>query len=224
MAIILHIDTALETASIALSNNETVLGSIFNDQQQDHAAWIHEAIAELIINAGINLNKIDAISVSIGPGSYTGLRVGLATAKGLCYTLNKPLIALPTLQIIAAGVKADAEANTFICPLIDARRMEVFAAFYNQKLEEISPAEALILSPESFSEQLKKGKIIFCGSGSPKLSSILSHPNAIISEDAGNALQMVPLAEQKWAQNDFANLAYSEPFYLKEFYTPERKL
>lgn len=224
MAIILHIDTALETASIALSNNETVLGSIFNDQQQDHAAWIHEAIAELIINAGIALNKIDAISVSIGPGSYTGLRVGLATAKGLCYTLNKPLIALPTLQIIAAGVKADAEANTFICPLIDARRMEVFAAFYNQKLEEISPAEALILSPESFSEQLKKGKIIFCGNGSTKLSSVLSHANVILSEESGNAVQMIPLANQKWAQNDFANLAYLEPFYLKEFYTPERKL
>lgn len=224
MAIILHIDTALETASIALSNNETVLGSIFNDRQQDHAAWIHEAIAELIINAGIALNKIDAISVSIGPGSYTGLRVGLATAKGLCYTLNKPLIALPTLQIIAAGVKADAEANTFICPLIDARRMEVFAAFYNQKLEEISPAEALILSPESFSEQLKKGKIIFCGNGSTKLSSVLSHANVILSEESGNAVQMIPLANQKWAQNDFANLAYLEPFYLKEFYTPERKL
>jgi tRNA threonylcarbamoyladenosine biosynthesis protein TsaB len=224
MAIILHIDTALETASIALSNNGEVLGSIFNDRQQDHAAWIHEAIAELINNSGIALNKIDAISVSIGPGSYTGLRVGLATAKGLCYTLQKPLIALPTLQIIAAGVKDDADANALICPLIDARRMEVYAALYNNKLEELKPAEALILDQDSFKEQLTKNKIIFCGSGSPKIGSIVSHPNLIISEEAGNALQMVPLAEQKWAQTEFADLAYLEPFYLKEFYTPERKL
>lgn len=224
MAIILHIDTALETASAALSNNGAVLGSIFNNQQQDHAAWIHEAIAELVNNAGITLNKIDAISVSIGPGSYTGLRVGLATAKGLCFTLNTPLIALPTLQIIAAGVKSDADAGTLICPLIDARRMEVYTALYNSKLEEISPAEALILTQDSFKEQLNKGKIIFCGSGSPKLNSVLSNTNAVFSEEAGTAVQMVQLAEKRWEQKEFANLAYLEPFYLKEFYTPQRKL
>ena len=224
MAIILHIDTALETASIALSNNGAILGTIFNDRQQDHAAWIHEAIAELVNNSGIALNKIDAIAVSIGPGSYTGLRVGLATAKGLCFSLSKPLIALPTLQIIAAGVKGDADAGTLICPLIDARRMEVYTALYNSQLEEIRPAEALILSPDSFKEPLNKGKIIFCGSGSPKLSSLLNNSNAIFTEEAGTAAQMAPLAEQKWTLKEFANLAYLEPFYLKEFYTPERKL
>ena len=132
MSFVLHIDTAGQTASIAISANDTVLVEKLNANQFDHASWIHTALQEAMREANLSLEKIDAISVTIGPGSYTGLRVGLSTAKGLCYALEKPLITIPTLQLMASVIECD--TNTWICPMIDARRMEVYYALYDQTL------------------------------------------------------------------------------------------
>jgi tRNA threonylcarbamoyladenosine biosynthesis protein TsaB len=221
MPLILHIDTALDAASVCISDDETILGLKTNERQKDHATWLHGAIAELLREQTLALHQLDAVSVTIGPGSYTGLRIGLSAAKGLCYALNIPLIAVGTLETMARAVeKIDTAA--LICPLIDARRMEVFAAVYNNSLQEIVQPFALILDKNSFSDLLKDHRIIFCGSGSNKLQTILCHDNAIFMECRPTAAQLVAPAVTYWHEKRFANLAYIEPFYVKEFYSPQR--
>ena len=181
---------------------------------------MHEAIAGLLKTAAIELNNIDAVAVSSGPGSYTGLRVGMATAKGFCYALNCPLITLNTLKIMAFAAKpGNAE---LLCPMIDARRMEVFTAVFNKELEEIVPAGNMILDEQSFAALLSGNKVRFFGNGSKKWKAISPHPNAIFSETEASALHMIELAENRWLEQDFASLAYAEPFYGKDFHSPGR--
>jgi tRNA threonylcarbamoyladenosine biosynthesis protein TsaB len=222
MSIILNIDTALNAASVCLAKDEEILSLAFNDHQTDHAAWLHPAIAELLQKNGFSPNQLDAVAVSIGPGSYTGLRVGLSAAKGLCYALNIPLIAIGTLKLMANAVKE--EADTLICPMIDARRMEVFTAIYNKQLGEIIPPLALLLDETSFASQLANEKILFCGAGSKKLQSVVAHVNATFSESNGNASHLSALSIINYRNNEFADLAYTEPLYIKEFYSPARKI
>ena len=220
MAIILNIDTAVESASVCLAKDANPVQFAINNNQKDHASWVHSTIKKIVSDAELTIKDIEAVAVSIGPGSYTGLRVGLSAAKGLCFALNIPLIAVNTLEMIAAAVK-ETDAG-MVCPLIDARRMEVFMAVYDRNMKEIVTPCAMIIEPGSFDSLLEAGKIAFAGNGSPKLKNTIVHPNAIFNNSIATALDMVALSAKKNVEKNFVNLSYVEPFYIKEFYSPAR--
>lgn len=219
MSIILSIETSISTASICLKNNEGLEDILVNDNQNDHAGWLHEAMGSLLKKNSLSPGDLNAVAVSIGPGSYTGLRVGLASAKGLCYALNIPLIAIGTLKMMAFAVK-DEVPDAVICPMIDARRMEVFTAVYDQLLiEKIAPKAVIV--DENFSQLFGSNeKIIFCGNGSKKLQVYYTNPFTTYSNTVANAAHLANLAAISFHKNDFADLAYTEPLYIKEFYNP----
>jgi tRNA threonylcarbamoyladenosine biosynthesis protein TsaB len=223
MAILLHIDTATEFAVVGFSKDGEVLAEQQNLEQQQHAAFLQPAIQALSKDLNLPLQQIDAVVVSNGPGSYTGLRVGLASAKGICFALQKPLITLNTLQIMAhAARNAFPEASLF-CPMIDARRMEVFTALYNQELDSVMPPQAMILDEGSFADRLTTARIVFTGSGQEKFHQICSNPNASFAALRHSIADMVPLAQQAFVNQQFADLAYAEPFYSKAFYSAPPK-
>jgi tRNA threonylcarbamoyladenosine biosynthesis protein TsaB len=214
---ILSIDTAVAGASVCLSDGETVHGLKRHEAQNESAAWIHTTIQELLQEHALSVSKLAAVAVSAGPGSYTGLRIGMATAKGLCYATGVPLIGINTLQMMAA---AAGEHNGLLCPMIDARRMEVFTALYTKDLQEVLPAQALILNETSFAETLDAGPVLFFGNGSAKFRPLVQHPNAIFKTIAADASHIATLANNALIQKKFVNLAYSEPFYGKDFFSP----
>jgi len=221
MTLILNIETAIDTASVCLADGDRVLSLMKNENKKDHAAWLHPAIENLMKKITYKLQDLAAIAVSIGPGSYTGLRIGLATAKGLCYALQKPLITVNTLQVMALA--ATEYATDLICPMIDARRMEVFTGLFNKSLETVIEPKALVIDEKSFTEQLVKHKILFFGNGSEKFKAVCSSRNAVFKSilfDAGN---MVTISDKQFTAKKFADLAYAEPLYLKEFYSPGHK-
>ena len=220
MALILHIDTAVDTASVCVAQDGKKLSIAKNEKQKDHAAWLHITIKEGFEKNNLEIKSVDAIAVTSGPGSYTGLRIGMATAKGICYALNKPLITLNTLLVMAYAAK-DENADLF-CPMIDARRMEVFTAIYTKDLRTIREPAAIELNEKSFDDELKSNSICFFGNGSDKFRSIIKHPQAFFSDIKMDAASMISLSERKFAEKDFADLAYAEPLYLKEFYTTQR--
>ena len=220
MAIILNIDTAVDTGSVTLAKGGAQLTTTVNDNQKDHASWIQPAIKRLIAEQGFKLGEIEGIAVTMGPGSYTGLRVGLATAKGLSFALGIPLIGLSTLEVMVQAPLLE-EAD-FYCPMIDARRMEVYTAVFDKSLLQIVKPYAAIIDENSFSTFLQKGKTIFLGNGKNKLREVLSHTNASYSDVITTSREMVTLSEEKFMKKEFQDLAYSEPFYLKEFYSPSR--
>lgn len=229
MSLLLNIDTATEHASICLSEGEKIIGLIESTEQKNHASFVQPAIQQLIEQAGITLKDINAIAVTSGPGSYTGLRVGLASAKGICYALQKPLILVNTLEVMAQSVLTHYQSNkeilkdlTSICPLIDARRMEVFTAVYDISLQEIKAPHALLLDPLSFSSLLSNG-VIFTGSGRQKLEALIPGTNAIFSDIQHNATHLASRALISYKSGRFADLAYSEPLYVKEFFDTSRK-
>jgi tRNA threonylcarbamoyladenosine biosynthesis protein TsaB len=217
---ILHIDTALETASICLSADDRVLGECRNGAQKDHAAWLLPAIMSLLAQENLEIKQLNAIGLSVGPGSYTGLRVGMSAAKGLCFALKIPLILVGTLRIMAECAK---KVEGFLCPMIDARRMEVFTAIYDAEGTEFMPPSNLILQPDSFDQWLEKGPVHFFGNGSVKFQHLTDHANAIFDEVLFSAACMVPLVLPQYKHQKFADLAYAEPFYGKEFYSPPPK-
>lgn len=215
MALLLHIDTALESSSICLSNNDEILSSTIIPSQNQSAS-IHVAIKEIIEREGYSIANLSAISVSNGPGSYTGLRVGLSTAKGLCYSLKIPLIVINTLEIMANAVKN--EATDLICPMIDARRMEVFAAIYTKEMQVFEEPQALILEEGIFDALLNEQNILFTGTGSNKFKQITKHLNAKFVKYKNTVCNQVGLAYNKYQAKHFADLAYVEPHYLKQVY------
>jgi tRNA threonylcarbamoyladenosine biosynthesis protein TsaB len=220
MALILNIDTAIDSASLCIAKDAMVLATSKNEMQKDQAAWIHNAIKKLFEEKELEIKTVDAIAVTGGPGSYTGLRIGMATAKGICYALNKPLINLNTLQAMANG--ATKEKADLLCPMIDARRMEVFTAIYSKDLQTVIEPTALLIDERSFEKELAENSICFFGNGSTKFKNIIQNKNALFSEITHNARNMVSLSEEKFRSKEFADLAYTEPLYLKEFYTPPR--
>lgn len=225
MALILNIDTATERAGVCLSKDGKVLQELAHDDQKNHAGFIQPAIRELMLKTSYSLADVDAIAVTAGPGSYTGLRVGLATAKGLCFTLSKPLLLINTLEVMAqAALRAGVPASDILlCPMIDARRMEVFAGMYTTQLQAVQSPSAVILTEESFKEILDKEAVLFMGNGSIKFKAIVQHSNAMFSDVQHGARDLGVLAEAAFERNDTADLAYSEPFYLKEFFNPTGK-
>lgn len=220
MALLLHIDTALPTATVCITEDEKLLYMDRNDSQYDHAAWLHGAVASLLQKVGKPLKSVEAVSVSIGPGSYTGLRVGLSAAKGFCYALHKPLITIGTLEMIAYGCKS--EAKDLICPMIDARRNEVFTALYNSDLSEVKSPHAEILNETSYVEILQTRSVLFCGNGSKKLNGLADNSNATFSKHDPSSFDLSQLAFRKFSQNHFADLAYTQPMYVKEFHSVVR--
>ncbi len=224
--ILLHIETSTTVCSVALSENGQCIFSKSNDEGMNHAALLSVFIAEALETIKPSGKIIDAVAVSSGPGSYTGLRIGVSTAKGLCYGYGIPLIAVSTLEVLtvaALKVATDTE-NALFCPMIDARRMEVYAAFYNAKAEIKREISADIIDSDSYAEILAAQPVYFFGNGAEKCKTALTHPNArFIDNLVPLASNMIDLAEKKFAANDFVDVAYFEPFYLKEFQTTTSK-
>jgi tRNA threonylcarbamoyladenosine biosynthesis protein TsaB len=217
MAIILNIDNAVNSASVCLARDAQLLRLESNELQKDQAAWLHMAIQRIMKEEQLGMKDIDAIAVTIGPGSYTGLRIGLSTAKGLCFALQIPLICINTLELMASTLlREDAD---FFCPMIDARRMEVFTACYNRKMEALMQPCALVLQVNSFDEWLQTGKVVFSGNGAEKFRKLVDHPNALFNTKTINATAMRHIAENNFGQKKFADVAYAAPFYGKEFYS-----
>lgn len=216
MALILNIDTSAENASISISEQEHCLCLLSNAGQKGHAAWLHVAIRQALTYAGKKIEDLDAVALTAGPGSYTGLRIGMAAAKGLCYALNIPVIAISTLEAMASvGTGADTD---YICPMIDARRMEVFTALYNKEFTPLMPPCAMILNKDSFADHLQHYKIAFYGSGSYKFRELAPHENAVFKDIPFNAERLIPLSYNRFVNTRFASLTYLEPLYLKEYY------
>ena len=222
MSLIVNIDTTLDTASVCLAENGNALQLSFSENQKDHALWLHAEIAEQFQKSGKRIKDLTAVAVSNGPGSYTGLRVGLTAAKGFCYALQIPLITVNTLKIIAFAVKE--EAMDFICPMIDARRMEVYTAIYDKDLREIISPHARVMDENSFASFLITGKILFCGTGIKKLQPFIANRHALFSNKMADASHLAQLSFSCFIKKEFADLAYSEPFYIKEFYSLPRKI
>ena len=218
MALILNIDTSLETASVSIAADGKILQAEINDVQKEHASFLHPAIEKIMKAAGLSLQQIDAIAVTEGPGSYTGLRVGMASAKGLSYALNKPFITVNTLAAIAATVIEAEQKNVLYAPMIDARRMEVFTAVYDQQLEIKMPPVAMVLHENSFSEFLSSQQIIFCGNGMPKWKTLVNSGNAAFSDVKDIFTSISILSHRKFTTKEFTDIAHSEPLYIKEFY------
>ncbi|HRZ98665.1 MAG TPA: tRNA (adenosine(37)-N6)-threonylcarbamoyltransferase complex dimerization subunit type 1 TsaB [Paludibacter sp.] len=218
--IILHIETSTNVCSIALSEGTTCIFSKSNDDGMNHATLLSPFIAEASDFIKSRNKKIDAIAVSSGPGSYTGLRIGVSTAKGLCYGLDIPLIAISTLEIMAiqALSKVEKDQNALFCPMIDARRMEVYTAIYNSKGEIQKEISAEIINEDSYSEYLENQTVYFFGNGSDKCKETITHPNArFIPNIVPLAENMIELAKKSFDTQKFEDVAYFEPFYLKEF-------
>lgn len=228
MALILQIETATQTCSVALAQDGVLLYVLEKTERNIHAGVITVFIEELMQKADKQFSELDAIAVSMGPGSYTGLRIGVSTAKGLCYALDIPLIAINTLEAMAAGFMTkcfSVNANTVFCPMIDARRMEVYAAVYNHQNELILETEAKIINEQSFPDLLNQYIVYFFGDGASKCEAILGlHLNARVMDDFENsASHLTSLAFSKFKQQAFEDVAYFEPFYLKDFIAGKQK-
>jgi len=229
LGLILNIETSTRVCSVALGRDGALSFVKETKVDRSHASSITVFIEEILSNEEIALRDLDAISVSKGPGSYTGLRIGVSTAKGLCYSLGIPLIAINSLKSIAqAYLSKNNDTDLLLCPMIDARRMEVYTAIYSNGLKLIEPSRAEIVNEKSFAEKLNTGKMIFIGEGSEKCKQLFEgHKNASFeSKDSISARSMVPLSEKAFIKNKFEDVAYFEPFYLKDFVvgTPRRKM
>jgi tRNA threonylcarbamoyladenosine biosynthesis protein TsaB len=221
--LILHIETSTQVCSVALSNGtECIFSKFTNEEGMNHAKLLNGFIAEAMNVLNNDFHSLNAVAVSSGPGSYTGLRIGVSTAKGLCYGLNIPLISVGTLDIMAvAALNSINEKDALLCPMLDARRMEVYAAIYNTDLEVVRPVAADIVDNSTYKEILDQNSMYFFGNGMNKCKPLLQqHAHAYFIDDVFPlAENMVPLALKAYQQKQFVDTAYFEPFYLKEFQT-----
>ncbi len=217
LAIILNIETATKNCSVSLAKNGRLMTfKELNDSSYSHGENLHVFIEDIIKEANIAFSDIEAIAVSKGPGSYTGLRIGVSSAKGLSFSLDKPLIAVDTLGSLARSVEI--QENEIVIPLLDARRMEVYSAVFDAYYTKIRETKAEVIDNNSFQEYLKKGKVYFLGDGAEKCKEILTHKNAIFLDGYfPSAKQMAEVSYEKYSQNDMEDVAYFEPFYLKDF-------
>ncbi len=214
MARILLIETSTAVLSVALSENGTVVASRECHEPRLQASLTAPLVKEVLDSKGLAVRDCDAICVGKGPGSYTGLRVGVSTAKGLAFGAGLPLIAIGSLDILA---QAAIDGNHTVIPMIDARRMEVYTAVFSPSGKQTTPVEAKIIGPDSFKEELEAGPVVFIGDGALKCKDVITHPNASFVEAWPLAANMAPLAEAAYNEKRFEDLAYFEPFYLKDF-------
>ncbi|KGL62641.1 tRNA (adenosine(37)-N6)-threonylcarbamoyltransferase complex dimerization subunit type 1 TsaB [Polaribacter sp. Hel1_85] len=223
MAIILNIETATKNCSVSVAKNGEVLAiKELNNGFYSHAEVLHPFIVDILKKTNISSNEIDAVAVSKGPGSYTGLRIGVSAAKGLCFAFDKPLISIETLGALANAISID---DGIIVPMIDARRMEVYSSVYDNTYQQIREIKAEVIDENSFSEYLKNGQVYFLGDGAHKCKEVITHKNAIfIDGKFPSAKEMAVLSFNKYKKNDIEDVAYFEPFYLKDFVAiPEKK-
>lgn len=225
MSLILSIDSATKVCSVALHENGYLLASQHLHIDKSHSGLLTVLIDDVLRYAGFGLPDLSAVALSEGPGSYTGLRIGASTAKGIGFALDIPVITVGTLQAMAAGMRKYAEPGSLLCPMIDARRMEVYCLLMNREGEMVLEPEAKIIDENSFLEELRTHKIYFFGDGAAKCSALLGeHPQARFIDDiVPSAVHVGELAQAKFEAKDFADLAYFEPYYLKEFYSPKPK-
>ena len=217
MSLILNIETATKNCSVSLSYKGEILAiKELNDGNYSHSENLHVFIEEVLRSKSKSFEEIDAIAVSKGPGSFTGLRIGVSTAKGLCFSLDKPLISISTLDSLANAIVVENDA--IIVSLLDARRMEVYSAVYDGNYNQIREVKAEIINSNSFKEFLEKGKVYFLGDGAEKCKELIKHKNAIFLVDYfPSAKQMTKLSYDKYKKNDIEDVAYFEPYYLKDF-------
>ena len=220
MACILSIETSTDVCSVAMSENGQC---IF--KQEDHGGPNHAVSLGVYIDEALSFTDnhaipLGAVAVSCGPGSYTGLRIGVSMAKGVCYGRNVPLLAVPTLEVMCVPVllNHEIEVDALLCPMIDARRMEVYSAIYNRALKEQRETRADVVDADTYREYLDRRPVYFFGTGAAKCMETINHPNARLIEGIEPlAKYMFPLAERKWVQEEYEDLAYYVPFYLKDF-------
>lgn len=220
MAIIINLDSTLETASVSIAKDGVILMQQTNTVQKEHAAFLHSSIKNLLSQLNISIKNIDAIATTIGPGSYTGLRVCLSAAKGLSYALNKPLITIGTLEAMAktAILQLSSEKDFLFCPMIDARRMEVYTAVYNKDLEEVVAPHAAIVDIHFCESLLSNKNILFCGSGMEKFQNIHTNSNSTFQKIPEILNSVNLLSYDKFCGEIFADIVTSSPLYTKEFY------
>lgn len=227
MANILNIETSTEACSVALTGDMQVLANFEQRSGRKHAELISDFIRQALEAARQQQRKLDAIAVSIGPGSYTGLRIGLSEAKGLAYAMNLPLIGVPTLQIMATSVMFnhhDIDLSSRFAPMIDARRMEVYTCVLDMWLKELMPSQPLILDENSYGELLDQGPLLFMGNAVDKARTVIHHPNARWVENVQPlAADMLALSEKAFRADNFIDTAYSTPLYLKDFQATKSK-
>ena len=219
---ILYIETATDVCSVALSRGTEIIGLKEEAGGNNHAKNLLPFVDEVLKQSGVSMSEINGVAVSIGPGSYTGLRIGVSTAKGIAYTAGIPVMAISTLESIAQGAKAlwseTSTESVQIVPMIDARRMEVFTTRFDYDMQPLEEVSSKIVDENTFSELLSEQKVLFCGNGMPKCRELLSaFPNACFIDAPISAKNMLPTALKKWQNSDFENVAYFEPFYLKEY-------
>tara|TARA_B100000886_G_C20421126_1_gene491660 strand:+ start:1564 stop:2232 length:669 start_codon:yes stop_codon:yes gene_type:complete len=222
MAWIVCIETASKSCSVALAKYGHLVAVIEEvSEQYSHSEQLTVFIEQLLQQEGLKLSDLDAIAVGSGPGSYTGLRIGISTAKGLCYASDVPLIAVSTLDTMAQAMK-DKYPEAKLCPMLDARRMEVYCALYSKS--QASPVVAKIIDQDSFAEELAQGPLLFFGDGADKCKYVLTHTNAHFELGVyPSATNMIPLAQEKFQNQVFEDVAYFEPFYLKDYLTGVKK-
>lgn len=216
MAIIINLETATTNCSVSIARNgELIQLREDNSPQYSHSEQLHIFIREALKEASLCFQDISAIAVSKGPGSYTGLRIGVSAAKGLCFSLNLPLISVPTLDILAqqeAGMEYD-----FVVPLLDARRMEVYSAVFDARGKQIKETKAEIVQNDSYGEYVEKGRVLLIGDGAEKCRELLDHPNFAFKSALPSSREMADLSYKKFLAGQFEDVAYFEPFYLKDF-------
>lgn len=216
LAIILNIETATEICSICISREEEILARRATDESFQHAARITLLIQECAREAGLRLSEIDAIAVSRGPGSYTALRIGLSVAKGIAYALDKPIIAVDTLQSLALATAQVAGKEALYYPMIDARRMEVYTAPFDRTGQPLGEPEARIITEDSFRAEIEAGRrVILSGNGASKCKSVLQYPQIEFVPLLNDSAHLIPLARRAFRERDFVDIAYFTPFYLK---------
>lgn len=218
MSLILSLETSAKVCSAAIHSGGKLLASREVHIEQSHASRLATIIDKLKDDAGIQLNQLNAIAVSSGPGSYTGLRIGTSTAKGICFALGIPLISVGSLELLAYQMKDHNPEKSFLCPMIDARRMEVYCLIADAALKVIHPTEAKVIDEQSFNEYLDQNAVIFFGDGSAKCSGVIKHANArFVDGIYPRAAQLGLLASEKLKKNAIEDVVNFEPHYLKEF-------
>lgn len=227
MSCILHIETSTAVCSVAMSQDGGVIFEKEDREGPSHSVTCGVFVQEALSFVESHAIPLDAVAVSEGPGSYTGLRIGFSTAKGVAYGRGVPLITLPTLQVLTVPVLLyhdELEDNALLVPMIDARRMEVYTAVYNRALKTVMEVQPMVVDYGSFAAQLERGPVYFFGDGAAKCQEVIKHPNARFLPDVVPlARNMCPLAERKIALGEYADVAYSKPFYLKEFIATKPK-
>lgn len=222
MTMILNLETATTNCSVSIARNGEIISlREDNSPNYSHSEQLHIFIEEALQGASLAFKDISALAVSKGPGSYTGLRIGVSAAKGLCFSLDLPLISVSTLESLA--MQGHARNYDFIIPVLDARRMEVYSAIFDAQGNRLRETKAEIINKDSFLEYAQKGSVLLIGDGAEKCRELLDHPNFSFLTALPTATEMGELSYKKFKANDFENVAYFEPYYLKDFMLPTKK-